>query len=75
MNFSLKHPLFVNDGSGHYHNPDPLARLMGETNENRIEVKEVECLALIDSRAQLYTIPITFAQKLGVPILKLEKLL
>ena len=46
-----------------YHNLDPLARLIGKTNETKIEV-DVECLVLTDYGAQLSTIPVTFSLKL-----------
>ena len=41
----------------------------------KIEVDDVKCLALLDSRTQLSTITITCIQKLSVPIHKLDQLL
>ena len=39
-----------------YHNPDPLFRIMGETNESTVIVEGQEARALLDSGSQLSAI-------------------
>ena len=51
-----------------YHNPNPLAHLVGRVNKAHILIDEVECLALIDSGAQISTIKIEFVKPLGLKI-------
>ena len=58
-----------------YLNPDPLGRLIGKANKSKIVVDDAKCLALINSRAQLSTIAITFAQQLGLEIHHWNKIL
>ena len=53
-----------------YHNPDPLLRLIGPTN-----VEGHRFLALIDSGAQLSTMPESLVQALKLPVHKLNTLI
>ena len=48
-----------------YHNPDPVASLIGKANEIKILVDDVECLALIDSGTQLSMINIECVSNWG----------
>ena len=58
-----------------YHNPDPLFRLIGESNETKIIVENNKIKALIDTGAQVSSISDTFAKRLGLEIKKLTTLL
>ena len=58
-----------------YHNPDPLARLIGETNETKIILENKKMNALVDTGAQVSTITVTKAQQLGLKIYKLDSIL
>ena len=58
-----------------YHNPDLIAQLVGKTNEKSILVDDVECLALIDSGAQISPIMIELVKQLGLKIHKLDRIL
>ena len=58
-----------------YHNPDPIVCLVGKVNEARILIDDVECLALIDSGAQISTITIEFVKQLGLQIHQLDRIL
>ena len=58
-----------------YHNPDPLVRLIGETNETNVIIENQEVKGLIDSGAQVSSILDTFASKLGLEIKQLNTLL
>ena len=51
-----------------YHNPDPISHLVGKVNEAHILINYVECLALIDSGAQISTVTIEFVKQLGLKI-------
>ena len=53
----------------HYHNPDPIAHLVGKVNEACILIDDVECLALVDSGTQISTITIEFVKQLGLKII------
>ena len=59
----------------HYHNPDPIASLYGKVNEARMLIDDVQCLALIDSGAQISTITIEFVKQLGLKIHQLDRIL
>ena len=48
-----------------YHNPDPIARLIGKRNESLVIVEGEEYLGLLDSGAQMLTITISQATKMG----------
>ena len=48
-----------------YHNPYPIACLIGKVDEAHILVDDVECLALVDLGAQLSTITVEFVKQLG----------
>ena len=56
----------------HYHNPDPIAHLVGKVNEAHILIDDVECLALIDLGAQISTITVEFVTQLGLKIYQLD---
>ena len=58
-----------------YHNPDPLLRLIGPANEATILIEGQQFLALIDSGAQLSTMPESLVQALKLPIHKLNTLI
>ena len=58
-----------------YHNPDPIARLIGKQNESTIIVEGRRYPGLLDSGAQMSTITISQAKKLGLQIQELEGLL
>ena len=55
-----------------YHNPDPVARLVGKANVAVIEVNGIPLSALIDTGAQIGTIDIDFCKKQGLQIHSLE---
>ena len=56
------------EGKGQYHNPYPMVRLIGKINETKVCIDDVECLALVDSGAQMSTINLWLAKKLDLPI-------
>ena len=58
-----------------YHNPDPIAQLIGKRNESPVIVDGVEYPGLLDSGAQMSTITISQAKKMGLKIQNLESLL
>ena len=60
-----------------YHNPDPLFRLIGESNETIVEiiVENNTVKALIDSGAQVSSISDKYAKQLDLKIRKLKTLL
>ena len=50
-----KHPTMISKISKvlqKYHNPDPIARLIGPANETKVQIEEKPYLALLDSGAQ-----------------------
>ena len=51
-----------------YHDPDPIARLIGKRNESLVIVDGVEYPGLLDSGAQMSTITISQAKKMGLKI-------
>ena len=58
-----------------YYNPDPLARLIGKSNESTIIIDGKQCTALIDSGEQVTTITVDLVNKLKLPIYELKTLL
>ena len=58
-----------------YHNPNPLYRLIGPTNESQIFIEGRSCLGLIDRGAQLLAISLKLVQELGLKIFQLKSLL
>ena len=48
-----------------YHNPDPIARLIGPANETKVQIEGKSFLALIDSGAQLSALPESVVEKLN----------
>ena len=49
-----------------YHNPDPIAQLVGKVNEAHTLIDDVKCLALVDLGAQISTITIVLIKQLGL---------
>ena len=58
-----------------YHNPDPLVRLIGDTNESNIKVDGVSCKGLVDSVAQISTTTKSFAKAFRLKNYHLDGLL
>ena len=58
-----------------YHNPDPIVRLIGKRNESKIIVDGIEYPALLDSGAQMSTITISQARKMGLKINSLDQVI
>ena len=58
-----------------YHNPDPLYRLIGESNKTAVIVENQKVKGLIDSGAQISSISDKFANALNLEVKKLETLL
>ena len=58
-----------------YHNPDPLVRLKGLTNETFVKIEGESYLALIDGGAQLSALPESLVTKLDLKIHKLDTLI
>ena len=53
LNRPSSNPIIHKAVKEHYHNPDPIACLIGKVNEAHILVDDVECLALVGSGVQL----------------------
>ena len=68
-------PITLKARRKHYHNPDPIAQLVGKVNEACILIDDVECLALVDSGAQISNITIEFVKQLGLKIHQLDRIL
>ena len=51
-----------------YHNPDPIARLIGPANETFVKIEGKPYLALIDSGAQLLALPESLVRKFKLQI-------
>ena len=68
MDSAQTNPIILKAVKECYHNPEPLAHLIGKINEAYILVDDVECLALVDSGAQLFTFTIEFVKHLGLKI-------
>ena len=58
-----------------YHNRDPIACLVCKVNEAHILIDDVECLALIDSGAQISIITVEFVKQLGLKMHQLDRIL
>ena len=58
-----------------YHNPDPITRLIGKRNETTVIVDGEKHPGLLDSGAQMSTITISKAKKMGLRIQNLDGLL
>ena len=59
----------------HFHNPDPLCRLIGPRNEVEVIVNDEQVTALVDSEAQISAVSMAFAKCHGLPIWQLQQLL
>ena len=57
------------------HNPDPLARLIGPTNETVIILEGVKMKALIDTGANMLCINQWLVEKLQLPVQSLQTIL
>ena len=55
-----------------YHNPDPLAQLIGLTNETEIILKGVKMKALIDTGANMSCVNKWLVEKLQLPVQSLQ---
>ena len=51
-----------------YHNPDPMARLIGPANETFVKIEGESYLALIDSGAQLSALQESLVKKLKLKV-------
>ena len=58
-----------------YYNPDPLARLIGPSNEATIEVEGQEVKALLDTGANMSCITKQFTEELGLEIHSINKMI
>ena len=58
-----------------FHNPDPLVRLIGDTNETMVILENERIRALVDSGAQISTISYNQAKHLGLKIFGMQTLL
>ena len=65
----------IQDIQERYYNPDPLFRLIGESNETDIQIDGNKMTALIDSGAQISAITKGMAKKMKLKVQKLQKLL
>ena len=68
-------PIILKAVRDHYHILDPIAHLIGKISEAHIFIDDVECLALVDSGAQISTITIEFVKQLGLTIHQLDRIL
>ena len=57
-----------------YYNPDPLARLIGPSNEATIEIEGQEVKALLDTGANMSCITKQFTDELGLEIHSINKM-
>ena len=60
-----------NGSKNRYYNPDPLARLIGKSNESTIIIDGEQYTTLIDSGAQVTTITVDLVNKLKLPIYRI----
>ena len=58
-----------------YHNPDPLAQLIGRTNETEIILEGVQMKALIDTGANMSYVNKWLIEKLQLPVQSLQTVL
>ena len=65
----------VQDIENHYYNPDPLFRLIGESNEANVLIGGNKLPALIDSGAQVSAMTQKLAKQMKLKVHKLNKLL
>ena len=49
-----------------YHKPDPIVRLIGDTNDTNIIADGVSCKGLVDSGAQISTMTRSFTKTFGL---------
>ena len=65
----------IQDIESRYYNPDPLFRLIGESNEANIQVDGNKLPALIDSGAQVSAMTQKLAKQMKLKVHTLNKLL
>ena len=73
-----KDPLIISNISKvllKYHNPDPIARLIGPANETKVQIEGKPFLALIDSGAQLSALPESLVEKLKLKFYNLNTII
>ena len=58
-----------------YHNPDPIARLIGPANETFVKIEGKPYLALIDSGEQLSALPESLVRKVKLQIHSLNTII
>ena len=58
-----------------YHNPDPIARLIGPANKTFVNIEGESYLALIDSRAQLSALPESLVKILKLRVYHLDTII
>ena len=63
-----------NSKSTKFLNPDPLARLIGRANEEKITVNGNTVTALLDIGSQVTHISLDYCQAMGIPINPIEQL-
>ena len=73
-----KHPTLTNKITKilqKYHNPDPIARLIGPANETFVNIEGESYLALIDSRAQLSALAESRVKRLKLRVSHLDTII
>ena len=73
-----KHPAMISKISKvlqKYHNPDPIARLIGPANETFVNIEGESYLALIDSAAQLSALLESLVKKLKLKVHHLNSII
>ena len=63
-----------NDTPTKFLNPDPLARLIGRANEEKITVNGNTVTALLDTGSQVTHISLDYCQAMGIPINPIDQL-
>ena len=58
-----------------YHNPDPIARLIGPANETKVQIEGKPYLVLIDSRTQLSALAESLIEKFKLKIHNLNTII
>ena len=58
-----------------YHNPNPIAKLIGPANETKVQIEGKSYLALIDSGAQLSALPESLVEKLKLKVHNLNTII
>ena len=69
------HKIVAKQAKSQYYNPDPLFRLIGETNETEVTLNGTTLTALVDSGSQISTILESVAKLLGLKVKSLKNIL